>query len=75
MNRIVLKYKEKNGDNPSELSVQNDIKGYDFAKIGETFYGKDADIMFELLKNVDYSKIKDCMPYGCDIEGILINNE
>ena len=66
MNRIILRYKEKD-NNLSSLNIYNDIKGLTQKKVGETLYGESADIMFELLKNVDYSKINNCILYECTI--------
>ena len=67
MNRIVLRYKEKDNNNLSSLNIYNDIKGLSCEKICETLYDESADIMFKLLKNVDYSKINNCILYECTI--------
>lgn len=68
MNRIMVKYTSRKGNVGSMLQIFNDIKGYSCEKIGMNFFGKDADLMLELLKNVDYSKTKDCVSYGIYID-------
>lgn len=65
MNRIVLDYYDN--DIP-RLEVHNDIKGYSYELIME-LTGPEAKLMFELLKNVDYSKTENCMNYGIRING------
>lgn len=72
MNRIVLDYYEKYGF-PS-LEIHNDIKGYSYELIAE-FTGQEARIMFDLLKNVDYSKTQDCMCYGIRVNGEDVRDE
>lgn len=64
MNRIILKYKPRKGNITSSLEIRNDLKGLTNEQIGTTFYGKDADIMFDLLRAVDYSDLENYMDYG-----------
>ncbi|MGM9543570.1 MAG: hypothetical protein ACI3T9_01170 [Romboutsia timonensis] len=66
MNRIVLDYFDKEGS--TRLEVHNDIKGYSYEKVME-ITGPEAKLMFELLKNVDYSKTENCMDYGIRVNG------
>ena len=47
MNRIYIKYTPAKNNICSNLEIWNDLKGYTCEKIGNTFYGKDADIMLE----------------------------
>lgn len=73
MNRIMLKYTPRKGNITSSLEIRNDIKGLTNEQIGTTFYGKDADIMFDLLRAVDYSDLENYMDYGVivvDEEGV-----
>lgn len=75
MNRIVLKYKPRKGNIASSLEIRNDIKGFTNEQIGTTLYGKDADIMFDLLRAVDYNKLENYMDYEVivvDEEGVEI---
>lgn len=61
MNRIELFYNTES--EPHSLEVRNNMKGY----INETLlvvFGRSADMLFELLKNVDYSKLENYMRYG-----------
>lgn len=73
MNRIMLKYTPRKGNITSSLEIRNDIKGLTNEQIGTTFYGRDADIMFDLLRAVDYSDLENYMDYGVivvDEEGV-----
>lgn len=69
MHRIKVKYRSKDGNIASCLRIYDDIKGYTCKPVGLNFFGEDAEIMLELLKNVDYSKIDNCMPYGISVDG------
>lgn len=64
MNRIMLKYTPKKGNVASNLEIRNDIKGFTNKLIGTILYGEDADIMFDLLRAVDYSDLENYMDYG-----------
>lgn len=70
MNRIEVYYTPQKGNVASCLRIYNDIKGYSCEAVGYNFIGRDADIMLELMKNVDYSKTKDCMAYGIYVDNI-----
>lgn len=61
MNRIELFYNTET--EPHSLEVRNDIKGYTNETLLVVF-GRSADMLFELLKNVDYSKLENYMRYG-----------
>lgn len=61
MNRIELFYNTET--EPHTLEVRNDIKGYTDESLLVVF-GRSADMLFELLKNVDYSKLENYMRYG-----------
>lgn len=61
MNRIELFYNTET--EPHTLEVRNDIKGYTNEALLVAF-GRSADMLFELLKNVDYSKLENYMRYG-----------
>lgn len=61
MNRIELFYNTE--AKPHSLEVRNDIKGYTNESLLVVF-GRSADMLFELLKNVDYSKLENYMRYG-----------
>lgn len=61
MNRIELFY--DTSTKPHTLEVRNDIKGYTNEALLVAF-GRSADMLFELLKNVDYSKLDNYMKYG-----------
>lgn len=61
MNRIELFY--DTATEPHSLEVRNDIKGYTNEALLVAF-GRSADMLFELLKNVDYSKLENYMRYG-----------
>lgn len=64
MNRIMLKYTPRKGNVASNLEIRNDIKGFTNKLIGTILYGEDADIMFDLLRAVDYSDLENYMDYG-----------
>lgn len=69
MNRIVLRYYTNRKEGPKQvLEVYNDIKGYSFIPIAQ-FHGQQAEIMYDLLSNVDYSKLENYMNYGIDKNG------
>lgn len=70
MNRIVVDYRPMKGNVTSCLRLYNDIKGYNCEAMGCNFFGRDADILLELMRNVDYSKVKDCMNYGIYIDHV-----
>lgn len=75
MNRIMLKYRPRKGNITSSLEIRNDIKGLTNEQIGTIFYGRDADIMFDLLRAVDYSDLENYMDYGVivlDEDGVEI---
>lgn len=61
MNRIELFYNTET--EPHSLEVRNDMKGYTNETLLVVF-GRSADMLFELLKNVDYSKLENYMRYG-----------
>ena len=61
MNRIELFYNTES--EPHTLEVRNDIKGYTNETLLVVF-GRSADMLFELLKNVDYSKLENYIRYG-----------
>lgn len=61
MNRIELFYNTES--EPHTLEVRNDIKGYTNETLLVVF-GRSADMLFELLKNVDYGKLENYMRYG-----------
>lgn len=61
MNRIELFYNTET--EPHTLEVRNDIKGYTNEALLVVF-GRSADMLFELLKNVDYSKLENYIRYG-----------
>ena len=69
MNRIMVVYKPQENTVASNLQIYNDIKGYTCEKIGHTFYGREADIMFEYFKNASIKKNDNVMRYGVYIEG------
>ena len=73
MNRIVLDYYNKGGGFQS-LEVHNDIKGYSYELIMEVT-GPEAKILFDLLRNVDYSKLENYMNYGVRINGEEVRDE
>lgn len=70
MNRIEVYYTTRKGNVGSNLEIRNDIKGYSNNRIGTMFFGPDADMMLDLLSNIDYSKLDNYMSYG-----IYINNQ
>lgn len=70
MNRITVNYTPQKGNVASCLRIYNDIKGYSCEAVGCNFIGRDADIMLELMRNVDYSKTKDCIGYGIYIDHV-----
>lgn len=76
MNRLKIKYKSAKGNICSNLEIYNDIKGVSYEKVGHTFYGKDADLMFEYFKNVILKENNNVMNYGLYVnnEEININN-
>lgn len=76
MNRLKIKYYKNKDTMSSSLEIYNDIKGYTCEKIGETFYDKDADLMFEYFKNVILKENNNVMNYGLYVnnEEININN-
>ena len=61
MNRIELFYNTET--KPHSLEVRNDMKGFTNEALLVAF-GRSADMLFELLKNVDYSKLENYMEYG-----------
>lgn len=61
MNRIELFYNTET--EPHTLEVRNDMKGFTNETLLVVF-GRSADMLFELLKNVDYSKLENYMKYG-----------
>lgn len=69
MNRIMVVYKPREKTIASNLQIYNDIKGYSCEKIGHTFYGREADIMFEYFKNASIKKNDNVMRYGVYVEG------
>ena len=75
MNRIVIKYTGAKGNIASNLTINNDIKGYTFEKIGHTFYGKDADIMLEYFKNAIIKENDKVMSYGVYIDNKEVTND
>lgn len=61
MNRIELRYDKS--VTPHTLEVRNDIKGVTNELLMVVF-GNSADMLFDLLTNVDYSKLDNYMQYG-----------
>lgn len=55
MNRLKIKYIIDTKTNVNMLKIYNDIKGLTCEQVGKTFYGNDADVMYEYFKN---SKVK-----------------
>lgn len=49
---IIIKYTQQKGNVCSNLTIYNNDK-----QIGNTFYGNDADLMFKILSQVDYSNV------------------
>lgn len=70
MNRLKIKYTSAKDNICSNLEIYNDIKGVSYEKVGYTFYGKDADLMFEYFKNVILKENNNVMNYG-----LYVNNE
>ena len=64
MNRIYIKYTYAKDNICSNLKIFNDIKGVTVEQLGTTFYGRDADIMFEYFKNAEIKNNKNIMNYG-----------
>lgn len=71
MNRIKLKYMPGKDGERSILKIYNDIKGYNCEQIGETLYGMQAEVLFNLLTHVDYSKLDEYVNYGT----IIVENK
>lgn len=69
MNRIIIKYWNRIGKAESCLKIYNDIKGYTYEQIGASFYGKDADIMWEYFKNAKIKENDKVMSYGLYEDG------
>lgn len=61
MNRIELRYDKS--VTPHTLEVRNDIKGVT-NELLMVLFGNSADMLFDLLTNVDYSKLDNYMRYG-----------
>lgn len=61
MNRIELRYDKS--VTPHTLEVRNDIKGIT-NELLMVLFGNSADMLFDLLTNVDYSKLDNYMQYG-----------
>lgn len=68
MNRIYIKYTPAKNNICSNLEIWNNLKGFTCEKIGTTFYGKDADIMFEYFQNAIIKENDKVMNYGIYIE-------
>ena len=64
MNRIMVVYTPKNGTVASNLIIYNDIKGVTCEQLGNTFYGREADIMYEYFKNAEIKENDKVMSYG-----------
>lgn len=62
--KITIKYVQQKGNISSNLKIYNNDK-----QIGTTFYGNDADLMFKILSQADYSNVDN------DIKGIEIVKE
>lgn len=64
MNRLEIYYTSKTENSNSTLKIYNDIKGLTKEQVGETFYGNDADVMFEYFKNSIVKDNDKAMIYG-----------
>lgn len=61
MNRIELRYDKS--VTPHIIEVRNDIKGVT-NELLMVLFGNSADMLFDLLTNVDYSKLDNYISYG-----------
>lgn len=61
MNRIELRYNKS--VTPHTLEVRNDVKGVT-NELLMVLFGNSADMLFDLLTNVDYSKLDNYISYG-----------
>lgn len=68
MNRLEIKYTIDPQTNVNVLKIYNDIKGLTCEQVGKTFYGKDADIMYEYFKNSVIKKNDKIMSYGIRVD-------
>ena len=64
MNRIMVIYTPKKGSVTSNLEIRNDIKGLTNEQIGNTFYGRDADIMLDYFQKSEIRENDTIMNYG-----------
>lgn len=62
MNRIMVYYYE-NEIGGKGLIIRNDIKGFTNEVVAE-FEGNQAEMMWEIMRAVDYSKTPNCISYG-----------
>lgn len=69
MNRIEVHYTPAMGNVGSCLEIRNDIKGWSNDRIGTMFYGQDADMMLEIMRNINYDKMDNFMSYGIYVNG------
>lgn len=74
MNRIMVDYTPQKGNIASNLKIYNDIKGLTQEKIGHTFYGRDADIMWQYFKNATIKENSEVMSYGLYVDGKYLDN-
>ena len=75
MNRIMIKYWNKNEVANSCLMIYNDIKGYNCEQIGCPFYGREADIMWAYFRNAVIKKNNEVMSYGLYIDGEVFHGD